>query len=106
MLVGVGDHALDEAPVLLLDVRPARDLGLRLAHANDQRVADTLEVGRAQHARTADRTDAPVDSLARKGGRPKFAELALEACDLAAELVADDALVVSSRRELELVVCE
>ena len=106
MLVGVGDHALDEAPVLLFDVRPARDLGLRLAHANDQRVADTLEVGRAQHARTADRTDAPVDSLAREGGGPQIAELALEACDLAAELVADDALVVGSRRELELVVCE
>ena len=106
MLVGVGDHALDEAPVLLFDVRSARDLGLRLADANDQRVADTLEVGRAQHARTADRANAPVDSLARKGGGPKFAELALEACDLDAELVADDALVVSSRRELELVVCE
>jgi hypothetical protein len=106
ILVGSGDHALDQASVLLFDVRPARDLGLRLAHAHYQRVADTLEVGGAQHARPANGADAPLDSPAWEGGRPQFAELALEACDLAAELIADDALVVGSRRELELVVCE
>lgn len=106
ILVGGGDHAFDQAPVLLFDVRPARDLSLRLAHANHEGVTDTLEVGGAQHARPANRTDAPLDPPAWESGGPELAELALEACDLAAELVADDALVVGSRRELELVVCE
>ena len=74
--LGLGDHALDEARGSGSSTSaPARDLGLRLADANDERVADALEVGRAQHARTADRADAPVDSAAREGGGPELAEL-------------------------------
>ena len=71
-----------------------RDLGLRLADANHQRVADPLEVGGAEHARAARGADAPVDAPARKGRRPKLAELAFEPGDLAPQLVADEALVV------------
>ncbi len=59
--LGVGDHDSTRPAVRLLDVRPARDLSLRLAQAHDERVTDTLEVGGAEHARPANRTDAPLD---------------------------------------------
>jgi hypothetical protein len=106
VLLRVGDHALDQAPVSLLHVGAARDLRLCLAHPHHQRVANPLEVGRAQHPRAADRADAPVDSEPREGGRPELAELPLEAGDLAAQLLADGALVTGPDRELELVLCE
>ena len=106
--VRVRDHLLDQQAVRLLDVRAASDLGLRLADPDDERVADALEIGSAEHARPTGGADAPVDSAARKGGDPELAELPLEPGDLVAELVADPALLVDRRGcdELELVLCE
>jgi hypothetical protein len=106
--VRVRDHLLDQQAVRLLDVRAASDLGLRLADPDDERVADALEIGRAEHARPAGGADAPVDPAAREGGDPQLAELPLEPGDLAAELVADPALLVDrwGCDELELVLCE
>ena len=82
VLVRVGDHLLDEGPVLLLDVSAARDLRLRLADPHNQRVTNQLEVGRTQHPRTADGADAPVDAEPWERRRPELAELALEPGDL------------------------
>ena len=106
--VRVRDHLLDEHAIRLLDVRAARDLGLRLTDPDDESVADALEVGRAEHARPAGGADAPVDPAAREGGDPELAELPLEPGDLAAKLVADQTLPVGRRGgdELELVLCE
>jgi hypothetical protein len=84
VLVRVGDHPLDQGAVLLLDVGAARDLRLRLADPHDQRVANPLEVGRAEHPRPSDRPHAPVDSEPGEGGGPELTELALETGDLAA----------------------
>ena len=89
----LGDHALDEAAVALLDVGAAGQLGLGLADPDQERVAHPLELGRPQDARAAHGADRPVDVLARKGRSPKLRELLLEACDLAAKLVADRAVV-------------
>jgi hypothetical protein len=106
--VRVRDHLLDQQAVRLLDVRAASDLGLRLADPDDERVADALEIGCAEHARPAGGADAPVDPAAREGSDPELAELPLEPGDLGAELVADPTLLVDRRGcdELELVLCE
>jgi hypothetical protein len=91
--LGLGDHPLDEATVLLFGICAARDLRLRLADANQERVANPLELGRSEDARTANSAYRPVDSLARKGSGPKLRKLLFEARDLAAELVAEGTLV-------------
>jgi hypothetical protein len=85
---GLGDHALDQAAVLLFDVGAAGDLGLSLADADHERITDPLELGGAQDARPADSPDRPVDALAGKGRGPELRELLLEAGDLTAKLVA------------------
>jgi len=92
--LGLGDHALDETAVLLLDVGPAAKLVLSLADPHQERVANALELGGAEQAGPADRADVPVDALTREGGHPKLAELLLQARDLAAKLVADGPLVL------------
>ena len=69
------------------------ELGLGLADADQERVADPLELGGAEDARAAHGADRPVDVLAREGRSPKLGELLLEAGDLAAKLVADRAVV-------------
>jgi hypothetical protein len=106
--VRVGDHLLDQEAVGLLDVRATRDLGLRLAHPDDQRVADALEIGRGEHPRPARAADAPVDPATREGGDPELPEVPLEPGDLAAKLLAYPALLVGRRSgdELELVLCK
>jgi hypothetical protein len=106
--VGVGDHLLDQHAVRLLDVRATGDLGLRLAHPDNQGVANALEIGRVEHARPAGAADGPIDPAAREGGYPELPELSLEPGDLATKLLAYPALLVGRRGgdELELVLCK
>ena len=91
--LGLGDHALDEAAVLLFDVRTAPQLGPCLADADEERVPNSLELGRAENAGATHRADLPFDAPARERRGPKFGELLLEAGDLAAKLVADGPVV-------------
>ena len=92
--LGLGDHALDEAAVSLLDVGAPGDLGLGIADANEESVADPLQLSSAEDAGAANGSNGPIDSLARERGGPKLGELLLEAGDLAAKLVADGPLVL------------
>ena len=89
--LGLGDHALHEAAVSLLDVGTPRDLGLGLADADQERVANPLQLSSAEDAGAANGSDRPVDSLSGEGRSPELGELLLEAGDLAAKLVADAA---------------
>jgi hypothetical protein len=104
VVVGVRDHPLDEVAVRFLDVGAAAELRLSLAHPDDEGVANALELGRPEHARAADRSDAPIDAAAREGGRPELTQLSLESGDLAAKLVAQKPIVAGAD-EIELVPC-
>jgi hypothetical protein len=116
VLLRVSDHPLDQDPVRLLDVGPARDLRLRLAHPDHESVANPLKLGRPEDPRAAGGADAPIDAAAREGGGPQLAEPALEPSDLTPELVPDEALVLDGGSgllyarpaisELEVVLCE
>jgi hypothetical protein len=87
--LGRGDHVLEEATVCLLDLAAPRELCLRVAQPHREPVANPLQLGDAQHARPADRTDGPVETLARKGGCEDLAEPLLEHRDLATKVVAN-----------------
>jgi hypothetical protein len=88
----VGDHPLEQAAVLLLGVSSPGELGASVAQPQGERVPGALEVAAAKHPRAADRSDAPVEVLAREGGGEELTELALEAGDLAPQVVAGAAL--------------
>jgi len=68
--VGLGDHALDEAAVLLFDIGAPRQLGLSLANPDQESVADSLQLGGIQDSRAADGADLPLDALAGEGRGP------------------------------------
>ena len=53
----------------------ARELALGLAEADDERVADPLELGGAEHPRAADGADPPLDPLAGKRRGEELAQL-------------------------------
>ena len=91
--LGLRDHPLDEAAVLLLHVSAARQLRLSFPNPNEQRVADALELGGAQDAGAADGSHGPVDALPREGRSPQLRELLFEAGDLTAKLVANGAVI-------------
>ena len=80
------------ASVGLLGLGPAAQLDLRLAQTDDQGVANPLELAGVEHAGAAHGPDPPLDPLTREGGGEELAQLALERCDLAAEVVADESL--------------
>jgi hypothetical protein len=88
MLLGGGDHPLDQAPVRLLEVRAAGELGLRIAKAHGEGVAHTLELGRREHPRAADRADAPPEPGPGERRGEELAEAAVEEGDLASQVVA------------------
>jgi len=92
MAVGLGDHRLERAAVVLLDLAAAPELALGLLQAGCEPIADTLEVGDAEHSGAAAGGDAPLDATARERGGEELAEAALERCDLAPQLVAQLAL--------------
>jgi hypothetical protein len=66
--LGRGGHRLHQAAILLLDPAPASKLGLRLAEPGGKRVTHALQLGNAEHARSADRAHRPLHPLAREGG--------------------------------------
>lgn len=94
----LGDHPLDESAVALLGVRAAAQLVLGLADAHEQRIADALQLGRAEKAGAADGADLPIDPLARKSGGPELGELQLEPGYLAPELDPERALIIDRYR--------
>jgi hypothetical protein len=91
------DHLLEQRPVALLDRSPPGDLGLGLAQARRERVANPLELGQAEHPRAAGGGDPPLDPAAGEGGREQLAEPPLEERDLATQLGPDPALDVRRR---------
>lgn len=90
--VGLGDHRLDQAAILLLDLAAATELRPCLVQPCGERVAHPLQVGYPEHPRPADSADRPLDPLAREGGREKLAELLLQQGDLPAEVLTGRAL--------------
>jgi len=88
MALGLGDHRLDQASVGLLLLAAASQLGLGLAQAEGERVADALELAGVEHPRPTDGADVPLDSLAREGRGEQLAQPLLEGGDLAAQVVA------------------
>src|SRR5204862_5013795 len=88
----LGDHRLEQAPEVLPPPPPPLELGLGLAKPHRQRIAHALELAGPQHARPADRPDAPLDPLARKRRGEELAEPPLERRDLTAKVVARPAL--------------
>lgn len=92
MALGLGDHALEQAAGRLLLLATARKLGLRLAKPHHERVADTLKLRDAQHPRTPDRPDSPLDPRPGKRGREQLPQPSLQAGDLAPQVVADQPL--------------
>ena len=90
--LGLGDHRLDQAAIVLLDLSPAVELGLRLAEPGGERVADPLQLGDPQHPRPPDRANRPVDPLTGEGGGEQLAESLLQQGDLPAETLAGGTL--------------
>jgi hypothetical protein len=90
--LGSGDDLFEQPPVgLLLGTTPG-ELGLGLAQSHDQPVADALEIGGAEQPRPADGPDSPLQALTWERGGEELAQPALEASDLAAEVVAGRSL--------------
>ncbi len=90
--VGLGGHRLDHAAILLLDLAPAAELGLRLAEPGSERVAHPLQLGDPEHPGPANRPDRPLHSLAREGGGEQLAEPLLQQGDLPAKILAGTTL--------------
>ena len=97
VLLGRGDHRLEQPPVRLLDLGPSRQLHPRLAHADRERVANPLELARAEQPRTSGGAGAPLDPPARERRGEELAELGLEAADLAPQVGAGTALAPPRR---------
>ena len=87
-LVRVGDHPLDHRPALLLGVGAAGHLGPGVSEAVGKPVANSLELANPEHPRPPCGANGPLDPLARKGRGEQLPKLALEPCDLPAQLVA------------------
>jgi hypothetical protein len=100
--LGLGDHPLHEAPVGLLDLGLARELGLRVAQPQGEGVANPLELPGREHAGPADGADPPFQAGTREGGREKLAEPALELADLAPEVLAGTALGARGHRRRQI----
>jgi hypothetical protein len=92
MALGRGDHPLEQAPACLLGVGALRELGLDLAQAQCERVANALELRGGEHPRPADGADAPLEAAPREDRGEELAEASLEARDLALEVLACEAL--------------
>jgi hypothetical protein len=90
--LGLGDHRLEQASVVLLDLAAPAKLGLRLAHPDGQGISYALQLGDAQHPRSTDRADRPVHPPAGKRGGKQLAEALLQQRYLATQVIADAAL--------------
>jgi hypothetical protein len=101
--LGLEQHLLDEAPVAVLGVAAAGDLGARVAQPQAQAVADPLEVAERQEPRATGPGRAR-DRGERDGGdvdarQQRVGEVALEAGDLTAQRPSGRAFVdIDERR--------
>lgn len=84
----LGDHALEQLAVSLLDVDAGGQLGLGVAQAQRERVAHPLQLGDPEDPGAPGRCDPELDPLTRIGGREKLPEPQLEPGDLAAQVLA------------------
>ena len=81
------DHALDQAPVRLLDLGAPGELRLGVAQAQGEGVADPLELAGREHPRAADRADPPIEPGTGEGGGEELAESAIEVRYLTPQVV-------------------
>ncbi|TMK75605.1 MAG: hypothetical protein E6G49_01090 [Actinobacteria bacterium] len=81
------DHRLEQPAVGLLDLALAGQLSLSIAQPHGKAVANTLELGDAQHTRSAHRGNAPLDPRTWKGRREELGEVLFEQGDLPPELL-------------------
>jgi hypothetical protein len=91
---GRRQHLLQQLPVDLLHRGPLGQRPARLGDAVGEAVAQQLQLAQAEHPRGPGRRLHPVTELDPTEGLAKEpGQLALEAADLAAQLVASEALV-------------
>lgn len=86
------DHPLDQTAIGLLGVGSARKLGLGVAQAQGERVADPLQLTGVEQARAANRSDAPFQALPWERRGEQLPEPALDLGDLTAQILAGPAL--------------
>src|SRR5262245_65395999 len=72
------DHALDQAPVRLLELGTPGKFRLGVAQAQGEGVADPLKLAGREHSRAADRADPPFEPGTGEGGGEELAESAVE----------------------------
>jgi hypothetical protein len=82
VLLGRGDHRLEQPAVGLLDVGLALQLEARVAQPQGEGVANPLELAGREHARAAGGAHSPLEAAAREGRGEGLAEGALEPRDL------------------------
>jgi hypothetical protein len=93
VVLGVEQHLLDEAAILLLHLGALAQRVPRVGHTGREFVAELLELCQRQDARTGLRRHAPLEALARPDGAEELRELLLEPRDLVAQRSPRRALV-------------
>src|SRR5690349_16337113 len=93
VLLGLEQHLLDQAAVVLLHESPLGQLAAVVLEPVRQLVADGLELPQAEDARTAARWHPPVEPGARIGAAEEARKLRLELCDLIEQRASSGALV-------------
>jgi len=68
------DHRLEELAVRLLHVGLPGELGLRVAQAHGERVADALQLAGGEDARAPDGAHLPLEAPSGKGRREGLAQ--------------------------------
>jgi len=90
--LGGGDQRLQQLAVTRLDRTSTSDLVLSLGESSRQGIANPFELTDPEHSWTSGSADRPFDPSPGKGRHESLTQLALEASDLAAKLIAGEPL--------------
>lgn len=92
VLLGVGDHPLDQRTTGLLGVGSAGNLRLSLGKTVGESISDPLQLTDPKDPRPTRGAHLPIDPAAREGGGEKVHEFALQAGYLTPQLIPGDAV--------------
>jgi hypothetical protein len=102
-----GQHLLQQLAIAGLELGPVPQLALRGADPGRERVADGLEIAKAERPRLPRKgADAGIDLNAGEGVGEKRAELCLETADLTPQLNSGEPLVAVYAKRSEFVSVE
>jgi hypothetical protein len=99
VLLGLEQHLLDPAAVLLLDVGAVPERLAGVVEALCEVVSELLELREGEQARSAARAHPPVEARAREGRAEEGRELRFEAGDLLEQRAPGRALVGARARQ-------